>query len=134
VPAGGIDFDDLAARGDYDPGLAYGQSKLANGLFAMELARRLSGTRVTANALHPGVVDTNLYRHSQTRVSGGGGRRTIEQGAATSCYLAAHSNLAGVSGYYFEDCNPALPSPLMQDQALAARLWAVSAELVADYL
>jgi len=134
APPEGIQFDNLAARGDYDPGRAYGQSKLANGLMAMELARRLAGTPVTANALHPGIVETNLFRHSLARVSGGGGRRSVEQGAATSCYLAVHPDLQGVSGYYFEDCRPAMPSPLMQDPALAAELWAVSQELTAEYL
>jgi WW domain-containing oxidoreductase len=134
APPAGIDFDNLDARGDYDAALAYGQSKLANGLFAFELARRLQGTTVTSNALHPGIVDTELYRHSATRVSGGGGRRTVEQGASTVCYLAAHPAVAGVSGRYFEDCNPAEPSALLQDPALARRLWDVSTELAADYL
>lgn len=134
APPEGIDFGNLASRGEYDPGRAYGQSKLANGLFAMELARRLAGTTVTANTLHPGIVDTNLFRHSLARVSGGGGRRTVEQGAATSCYLAAHPGVARVSGYYFEDCNPAEPSPQMRNPELAARLWDVSEELAAGYL
>lgn len=134
APPEGIDFDNLEARGDYDPGRAYGQSKLANGLFSMELARRLAGTGVTANVLHPGVVETNLFRHSDASVSGGGGRRTVEQGAATACYLASHPSLTGVSGFYFEDCNPAPPSPLMRDEALASRLWEVSERLAAGYL
>jgi retinol dehydrogenase-12 len=67
-------------------------------------------------------------------VSGGGGRKTVEQGAATSCYLAAHPAISGVSGLYFEDCNPVQPSPLMNDLKLAARLWAVSEELAAGFL
>jgi NAD(P)-dependent dehydrogenase (short-subunit alcohol dehydrogenase family) len=134
APPEGIEFDNLRARGEYDPGRAYGQSKLANGLFSMELARRLKGTSVTSNALHPGVVETNLFRHSLARVSGGGGRRSVEQGAATSCYLASHPSLQGISGRYFEDCNEATPSPQMQDAELAAELWSVSMELTADYL
>lgn len=134
VSGPGIDFDALDGRGPYDPGLAYGQSKLANGLFAMELAHRLDGMRATSNALHPGIVDTNLFRHSDARVSGGGGRKSVAQGAATTCYLAAHPELAGISGEYFEDCNPAQPSPLMEDAALAARLWAVSEDLAGPYL
>lgn len=101
---------------------------------AMELARRLEGTNATANALHPGVVDTNLFRHSTATITTSAGRKTVEQGAATSCYVAAHPALAGVSGCYFEDCNPAEPSALMLDVALAAELWAVSERLVADYL
>jgi NAD(P)-dependent dehydrogenase (short-subunit alcohol dehydrogenase family) len=134
APPEGIDFDNLAGRGDYDAGRAYGQSKLANGLFSMELARRLHGTNATSNVLHPGIVDTNLFRHSLARVSGGGGRKSVEAGAATSCYLAAHPDVAGVSGHYFEDCNPAAPSPLMLDEDLAARLWAVSEGLANEYL
>jgi len=134
APPEGIDFGNLGARGEYDAGRAYGQSKLANGLFALELARRMEGTNVTANALHPGVVETNLFRYSAARVSGGGGRRSVEQGASTICYLASHPLLAGVTGHYFEDLNPAIPSPQMQDAALAARLWDVSRELAADYL
>ncbi|MEM7280032.1 MAG: SDR family oxidoreductase [Pseudomonadota bacterium] len=134
TPPEGIQFDNLSFRGEYDPILAYGQSKLANGLFAKELARRLKGTNVTANALHPGVVDTNLFRHSQARVTGGRGRKTVAQGAATSCYLAAHPSLKGVSGHYFENCNPAKPSPLLENKELAAKLWLVSEQLTADYL
>ena len=134
APPEGIQFDNLSSRGKYDPGESYGQSKLANGLFSMELARRLSSTNATANALHPGIVETNLFRHSSVTISGGGGRRTVEQGAATSCYLATHPALSGVSGYYFEDCNRAKPSALMDDAGLAAKLWAVSEELTAEYL
>lgn len=134
VPEGGIDFEALDGRGAYDSGLAYGQSKLANGLFAMELARRLEGTSATSNALHPGVVDTNLFRHSEARIGGGRGRKTVAEGAATSCYVAVHPILAGISGYYFEDCNPAQPSPLMRDPMLAAELWAVSQRLAEAYL
>lgn len=134
APPEGIRFEDLAGLGAYDAGEAYGQSKLANGLFAMELARRLRGRHASANALHPGVVETNLFRHSDARVTGGAGRRTVEQGAATSCYVAAHPSLSGVSGHYFEDCNPAQPHPLMTDPQLAAKLWTVSEELAAGYL
>ena len=134
APPEGIRFDNLAGRGDYDPGQAYGQSKLANGLFSMELARRLVGTNVTSNVLHPGIVETNLFRHSSTRVSGGGDRKTVEQGAATSCYLAAHPAVSGVSGFYFENCNPAKPSPLMEDAKLAAQLWTVSESLTRKFL
>jgi NAD(P)-dependent dehydrogenase (short-subunit alcohol dehydrogenase family) len=133
APPQGIAFDNLAARGPYDPNEAYGQSKLANGLFSMELARRLAGTSVTSNALHPGIVETNLFRHSLTRVSGGGGRRSVGQGAATSCYLAVHPDVTGISGLYFEDCRPALPGELMLNEGLAAELWAVSEALTREY-
>ena len=135
APAGGIQFDNLSGVHGYDPFQAYAHSKLANGLFARELARRLKGTRATANALHPGVIKTNIVRHLPAEVQGGNwDDRTAEQGAATTCYVVTHPALAGVSGYYFADCNPATPSEHMQDDALAARLWAVSEYLTRDYL
>ncbi len=129
--AGGIQFDDLSGRGWASS--AYGHSKLANGLFSLELARRLEDTRATSNSLHPGVVDTNIFRNLESRFSG---RRlkTAEEGAATSCYLATNPSLVDVSGYYLADCNPAEPTALMQDSEMARRLWAVSEELVEDYL
>ncbi|HEY5624145.1 MAG TPA: SDR family oxidoreductase [Gammaproteobacteria bacterium] len=128
---GGIQFDDLSGSGWASS--AYGHSKLANGLFSLELARRFEGTRATSNSLHPGVVDTNIFRNLETRFSG---RRlkTLEEGAATTCYLATSPGLAGVSGYYFADCNPEEPTELMQDGEMASRLWDVSEELVRDYL
>ena len=60
--------------------------------------------------------------------------KNIAEGTATQCYVATHPELAGVTGYYFDDCNPAVPNEHMQDDAMAAKLWAVSEELVADYL
>jgi WW domain-containing oxidoreductase len=133
APPEGIRFDRLSGERNYDVLRAYGQSKLANGLFSLELSRRLAGLAATSNALHPGVIDTNIFRHMPSRVSGGQ-TKTVEQGAATACYVATHPDLGGVSGRYFEDCNLAMPSPLMQDAALAAELWDVSIELTEDYL
>jgi NAD(P)-dependent dehydrogenase (short-subunit alcohol dehydrogenase family) len=139
VPPGGIQFDNLSGRGWERQ--AYGHSKLANGLFSLELAKRLQGTRATSNSLHPGVVATNIMRNlnftpSPGGNSGGGGFAFEQpaQGAATSCYLASHPSLAGVSGLYFVDCNPAEQSALQKDTALAARLWQVSEELTRPYL
>jgi NAD(P)-dependent dehydrogenase (short-subunit alcohol dehydrogenase family) len=96
VPPGGIQFDNLSGRGWERQ--AYGHSKLANGLFSLELAKRLRGTRATSNSLHPGVVATNIMRNlnftplagGSNRSGGGGGGFAFEQpaqGAATSCYL-----------------------------------------------
>ena len=117
VPPGGIQFDNLSGQGWERQ--AYGHSKLANGLFSFELAKRLQGTRATSNSLHPGVVATNIMRNLNFTPPAGGGNRggggggfTFEQpaqGAATSCYLASHPSLAGVTGLYFVDCNPAEP-------------------------
>ncbi len=131
APADGIRFDDLSGRSWTSS--AYSHSKLANGLFSLELARRLEGTDATSNSLHPGVVDTKMLRStglnlSQFQI------KTPEQGAATTCYLATSAALAGVTGYYFADCNPEEPSTVMQNVGMAKRLWDVSEELVRDYL
>ena len=141
APPGGIQFDNLSGQGWERQ--AYGHSKLANGLFSLELAKRLQGTRATSNSLHPGVVATNIMRNLNFTPpaggggGGGGGGFAFEQpaqGAATSCYLASHPSLAGVTGLYFVDCNPAEPSALQKDPAMAARLWQVSEELTRPYL
>jgi retinol dehydrogenase 12 len=139
-PKGGIDFDNLSGDKGYDSWKFYGQSKLANVLMAKELAVRLKDSEATAYAVHPGVIRTNLARNT-------GGiasklisviarlfERTVAQGAATQCYVATHPDVAGMSGSYFADCNPAEPSSYACDPKLAARLWQVSGELVADYL
>ncbi len=99
----GIEWDNLSGERDYDPNRAYGQSKLANALFALELARRLEGSAATANALHPGYVDTKLFRHYPWSLRGfrnllsNSGKITVEQGAATSCYVATAAQLWTVS-------------------------------------
>jgi NAD(P)-dependent dehydrogenase (short-subunit alcohol dehydrogenase family) len=136
APAEGIQFDNLSGDKGYDPRQAYGQSKVANGLFSRELARRLADTSATSNSLHPGVIPTNLSRYQPDREYDMSNPRfkTIPQGAATQCYVATSPTLDGVTGYYFDNCNPAVPSEHMQDDQMAAKLWEVSAELVADYL
>jgi NAD(P)-dependent dehydrogenase (short-subunit alcohol dehydrogenase family) len=108
-------FDDLHYRfRDYDPFGAYGQSKTANVLFAVEAARRWGGEGIVANALMPGGIATNLQRHvggpeyiERARRERGITLKTPEQGAATSVLLAASPLVEGVSGRYFEDCNEA---------------------------
>jgi NAD(P)-dependent dehydrogenase (short-subunit alcohol dehydrogenase family) len=131
APADGIRFDDLSGRSWTSS--AYSHSKLANGLFSLELARRFEGTDATSNSLHPGVVDTKMLRGTGMSLSGYR-VKTPAQGAATSCYLATSPALAGVSGYYFSDCNPEEPSAVMQNVEMAKQLWNVSEELVSDYL
>ena len=134
APEEGIRFDDLDASRGYSRWRAYGQSKLANILFARALAKRLSGGR-TANAVHPGMVRTELDRHSGflVRASYAVGRplfvKSVEEGAATQCYVTAHPAVTGVTGAYFVDCNLARPSHLAQDDALAERLWTKSEEI-----
>jgi NAD(P)-dependent dehydrogenase (short-subunit alcohol dehydrogenase family) len=140
APAAGIEFDNLSGKRDYEPRKAYGQSKLANYLFVRELARRLAGTRVTANGLQPGVIMTNLgrylpwYQLVAGKLIGWTFMKSVEAGAATQVYLATAPALAAVSGYFFRDCNPFLPGGNMENDGLAARLWAVSEELTRPYL
>ncbi|MEO8445000.1 MAG: SDR family NAD(P)-dependent oxidoreductase [Gammaproteobacteria bacterium] len=140
APAAGIEFDNLSGERDYEPRKAYGQSKLANYLFVRELARRLAGTRITANALQPGVIMTNLgrylpwYQLLAARLIGWTFMKSVEAGAATQVYLATAPALAAVSGCFFRDCNPFLPGGNMENDALAGKLWTVSEELTRPYL
>jgi NAD(P)-dependent dehydrogenase (short-subunit alcohol dehydrogenase family) len=145
APPGGIQFDNLSGQGWERQ--SYGHSKLANGLFSLELSKRLAGTKATSNSLHPGVVQTNIMRNltftppagGAPRQGGGGGGGGFQfeppaQGAATSCYLASNPALAGVTGQYFADCNPAEQSDYQKDPAMAAKLWQVSENLTRAYL
>ncbi len=144
APSAGIEFDNLSGERGYEPDKMYGQSKLANGLMTLELARRLDaeGSSATANAVHPGVINTNLGRHFPAwkravgKWIGWTFMKSVHQGAATSCYVATAPALARTRGLYFEDCNPVVPAPgkHMDDTALAARLWSVSEGLVKEYL
>jgi retinol dehydrogenase 14 len=132
---GRIDFDDLQGEHDYNGQRAYNQSKLANVLFTYELARRLEGTGVTANVLHPGVVRTRFGQEDS-------GRwmqlllpvvrpflKSPERGARTAVHLASAPELAGVSGRYFANSAPRKSSARSYDAQVAARLWETSAEL-----
>ncbi|MFO0747693.1 MAG: SDR family oxidoreductase [Myxococcota bacterium] len=129
---GRIDFDDLTYAKGYTGGMAmrgpYPDSKLANVLFAYELAERLAGSGVTVNALHPGVVSTNLGRDSGAffRWMARTFFMTPEKGARTSVYLAASPEVAGVTGKYFDRCAEKASSPSSHDAALRKRLWEVS--------
>jgi NAD(P)-dependent dehydrogenase (short-subunit alcohol dehydrogenase family) len=118
----------------YVPFDAYGDSKLANVLFARQLAKFLPKS-VDAFSLHPGVIPTNLTRSmglagAVFRVLGKPFMKSIPQGAATSVYAATAPDLAGKSGSYLADCAIATPSPEGRDDAIAARLWEVSERLV----
>jgi NAD(P)-dependent dehydrogenase (short-subunit alcohol dehydrogenase family) len=145
-------FDDLHfERREYDPWLAYGQSKTANVLFAVEATRRWAQDGITANAVMPGGIMTNLQRHISQDVIDGwreGQRngtimqfKTPEQGAATSVLVATAPQLEGVGGRYFEDCNEAVLVPddhesrdgvraYALDPRAAERLWDVSLEML----
>ena len=140
APPEGIQFDNLAGTGGYSWKQAYGQSKLANGLFSRELARKLSETSATSNSLHPGVINTKLWRHRSWRsklawmISLPKNMKTPEQGAATSVYLASNPTLSEVSGHYFKDCQAESPGGEMQNDAMATKLWSVSEELTRKFL
>jgi len=141
APPEGIQFENLSGEKGYDPLTAYGQSKLAIALFAQELSRRLEGTTVTSNSVLPGVIMTNLGRHLPTwkimlsKLIGWTFMRSLEQGVATTCYVATNPELANVSGQMFFNCSPITPEGNhMSDRALATKLWNVSVELTQDYL
>jgi NAD(P)-dependent dehydrogenase (short-subunit alcohol dehydrogenase family) len=146
-------FDDLDyAFRDYDPFGAYGQSKTANVLFAVEATRRWAEDGITANALMPGGIATELQRHVggaeymkeavERFRDAGVSLKTVEQGAATSVLLATSPQLEGIGGRYFEDCNEAPViqrrgeagvggvAPYALDPDNAERLWEVSLELI----
>ncbi len=133
APESGIEFDNLSGERDYQPWKMYGQSKLANILFARHLAERLAGSSRTANALHPGVIRTNLVRHIEDpdAMLGTMKLKSIPQGAATQCLVAAHPELSNISGKYFSDCQVTDTHPRADDAALGAQLWARSEEIAA---
>ncbi|MET7632798.1 MULTISPECIES: SDR family NAD(P)-dependent oxidoreductase [unclassified Streptomyces] len=130
----------------YDPWLAYGQSKTANVLFAVEATRRWADDNIAANALMPGAIYTNLQRHIEGRSSGSVPAeliKTVEQGAATSVLLATSPLMQGVGGRYFVDCNESETvdrrtgtlhgvARYAVDPDNARRLWTLSEELIAN--
>ena len=134
--SGTIHFDDLGLENGYGILKAYSQSKLANVLFAAELARHLEGTGVTSNSVHPGSVDTNIWTGTPLwakpiiAVLLRPWFITAEAGGATIVQLAASADLDGVTGLYFEKQKPVAPSAAAENRATARRLWQVSAKLV----
>ena len=120
-----VDLRDLQGERRYDGHSAYGLSKLGNLLFTYELARRLEGSGVTVNALHPGVVSTKLLR-AGFRSSGGA---SPSEGARTAVYLASSPDVAGVTGGYYVNERPATSSAASYDRELQAAFWAISEEL-----
>lgn len=137
---GSINFDDLMREKSYNSWEAYGQSKLANVLYSYELARRLTAhPQITVNALHPGVVNTELGRYTfgglgpllepLVLAAAGAFLKTPAQGAETSIYLASSPDAANISSKYYSDCKPITTSPASYDAAVASRLFDVSVEL-----
>ncbi|ORW74932.1 oxidoreductase [Mycobacterium saskatchewanense] len=147
-----VDFDDIDfVRRTYESFIAYGQSKTANVLFAVEAARRWSDDGITANAVHPGaILETNLSRHMTAEVlraatTNANGFKTTAQGAATTIVVATSPALAGVSARYFEDCHEAQVLPpntpdiaqhangvawYALDANIAEKLWDISMQLI----
>ena len=141
----GIEFDNLDGSKDYVPWTAYGQSKLANALCSLELAKRIEHTNATSNSVHPGVINTNLGKYLPAWQQWAGKylgwmfMKDIPEGAATTCYVATSPDLVGVRGFYFADCNVKLSgadktSPYLYDREMASKLWTVSEEITGDYL
>ncbi|BAU02301.1 hypothetical protein VIGAN_11180000 [Vigna angularis var. angularis] len=136
----GIRFDKINDESSFQLWHAYGQSKLANILHANELARRLKENRVdiTANSLHPGAIITNIYKPEISgavptdliNMLGNYAMKSIQQGAATTCYVALHPQVKGISGEYFSDNNVAKASSLAKDTDLAKKLWDFSKEII----
>ena len=142
APEGGIDFDNLRGEKEYNAMEAYGRSKLANALFSLTLSRMLDPMDTTSNVIHPGFVQSNIGRNADGFIGWIYNdvldmvKKTPAQGAATQVYVATAPTLAGVSGAYFEDCNPVTISGENHvfDEELAKRLWEETQEMVGNYL
>src|SRR6266849_555959 len=132
---GYIKMDDLQAKKNYRPFRAYGQSKLALVMFTYELARRLQGTGVTANCLHPGFVATNIGQSGMGLASRIVTRLIFafgispQEGAKTSLYLASSPEVEGVTGKYFVKGIPQRSAPISYDESLQRQLWEKSVKL-----
>jgi len=133
--SGKIEFDNLQGERGYTP-KAYNNSKLANILFTTELARRLEGSGVTANALHPGFVATGFAKNNGRIIAALVSifmpllARSPAKGAETSIFLASSPNVEGISGKYFYDSQVIAPAPQATDNVVARKLWDVSAAMV----
>ncbi len=124
-----VDFENLQGEKNYDPYHAYALSKLGNILITNVLAKRLHGTGVTANALHPGVVATKLLKKSYD-LNG----VSPEDGAATQMMLASSEDITGITGKYFKNSHVNVPSDLASNEALQERIWRISEEMIGDFL
>jgi len=133
----GLELDNVSGEQNYDAWRMYGRSKMANIHFMASLNHRFEGSGRRANAVHPGVIDTNLGRHVpdkeamyeslKKRVR----LKSIPQGAATQCYVATHPKLAGVGGQYYADCKLGNLAPIARDIDLSEVLWEATEDLIA---
>jgi WW domain-containing oxidoreductase len=136
APPEGIMFDNLDGRRFYKPFTFYGQSKLANALFARELSRRLGTRGIAVNSLHPGATRGTRLNKSVSlpmKIALSAARlfmRSARRGAATQALLAASPSVAGITGKYWTNCQIAAGNPLLEDVSLAQRLWDVSEEIL----
>src|ERR1700676_2104975 len=139
TPPEGIMFDNLDGRRFYKPFMFYGQSKLANALFAKELSRRLIARGIAVNALHPGAArGTGLNKNLTLplRIALAAAKpflKSAPRGAATQALLAASPQVSGITGEFWANCQIAKGNPLLEDRELAARLWAVSQNTVSRH-
>jgi WW domain-containing oxidoreductase len=137
APAEGIMFDNLDGHRFYKPFAFYGQSKLANALFAKELARRLSARGIAVNSLHPGATrNTRLNQHLSLpfKIALSAAQwfmKSAQRGAATQALLAGNPSVSGITGEFWSDCQIARGNPLLEDADLAGRLWEVSEDIIA---
>ncbi|XP_050407238.1 retinol dehydrogenase 11 isoform X1 [Patella vulgata] len=138
---GSINFDDLNSQRSYDPWTAYTQSKLANILFSQELSNRLTGSGVTVNSVHPGIVQSELGRYTGDnkpalwrrlliKIVGFIIMKTPQQGAQTSIYCAVSDKIENVSGKYFSDCCIRETSSVAKDKVTSTQLWDISCKRV----
>ncbi|MCB1691077.1 MAG: SDR family NAD(P)-dependent oxidoreductase [Halioglobus sp.] len=142
APEEGIDFDNLRGEAEFDAFEAYGRSKLANALFSLKLSRMLDPTKTTSNVVHPGFVDSNIGRNADGIVGffyntvANILKKDVDEGAATQVYVATNPLLEGVSGAYFEDCNPVKINTANHvfDVALADRLWSETQAMLGNYI
>lgn len=142
APSMGIDFTNLRGEKAFDAEEAYGRSKLANALFSLQLSKNLEATNTTSNVIHPGLVVTNIVRSASPLIRKGFEwigpffAKTPDQGAATQVYVATNPMLSGVSGAYFEDCNPVIVAGHhhIDDEEMASKLWQVSMEMTKGFV
>jgi WW domain-containing oxidoreductase len=126
APSEGIMFDNLDGHRHYNPSTFYGQSKLANALYAKELSRRLSSRGIAVNSVDPGAARTRINSGFFARLFA----RSAARAAATQAFVTANPQTSGITGQFWSDCRISKGSPLLEDAVLARRLWEVSEEII----